>query len=195
MKTEIEAKWLNIDHDEFRKKLIKLGAKQVRPKTDMIRTVFDLPNEKSTNGWVRVRNEGNKITLSYKRNDNQSLTGTKEICLAVDNYQNTIDFLNATGFRQKSFQETRRETWALDGAEIDLDEWPWLPTFIEIETKSEADMEKIIKKLELNMKNAMYSSVDLVYQKYYDVTAEEVDQWTDRIFSTIPKWLEKVRRK
>ena len=195
MKTEIEAKWLNIDHDELRKKLIKLGAKQVRPKTDMTRTTFDLPNEKSTGEWVRVRNEGDKITLSYKRNDGQSLTGTKEICLIVDNYQSAIDFLNTTGFRQKSFQETRRETWILDGAEIDLDEWPWLPTFIEIETKSEADMKKIIKKLELDMKDAMYSSADLVYQKYYDVTTEEVNQWTNIRFSAVPKRLKKVRRK
>jgi len=32
-----------------------------------------------------------------------------------------------------SYQETRREKWMLDDAEVTIDTWPWIPTFIEIE--------------------------------------------------------------
>ena len=195
METELEAKWLDINHDEFREKLVKLGAKQIRPKTDMVRAVFDIPSGKSNKEWVRVRDEGDQITMSYKRNEDKSLTGTKEICVVVDDFSKIVDFLIATGFQQKSFQETRRETWVFDGAEIDLDEWPWLPTFIEIETKTEEAMHQIARKLDLDIKNAMHAAVDLVYEKYYAVTPEEVNSWPAIKFSNVPEWLEKVRRK
>jgi adenylate cyclase class 2 len=194
MNTEIEAKWLDIDHDKFREKLKNLGAKQVRPKTDMTRTVFDLPDKNSRREWVRVRDEGDKITLSYKKTEDESLTGTKEICVEVDDFDNTVAFLTATSFRQKSFQETRRETWELDGAEIDLDEWPWLPPFVEIETKTEVEMQKIAEKLDLSLTDAMHASVDLVYQKYYDVSTEDINKWPEARFGDVPEWLEKTRK-
>ena len=201
MNTEIEAKWLGIDHDEFREKLIKLGAKQICPKTDMVRTVFDLPGKDSNKDkeWARVRDEGDKVTMSYKRTDDRNLAGTKEICLEVDSYENAVEFMSAMGCRQKSIEETRRETWELDGAEIDLDEWPWLPPFIEIETKDEASMPVVAAKLGLDVQDAMCSSADLVYAYYYDVTPEEVNNhqgiWKEMRFSPVPKELEAKRKK
>ena len=194
MEVEIEAKWLDVNHDAFRELLVSLGAIQVKKQTDMVRATFDLPGRRSNQEWVRVRDEGDKITLSYKRHDNHGLTGTKEIILKVGDFAGMVEFLEATGFRKKSLQETRRESWTLDGAEIELDEWPWLPTFVEVETKTELEMLQIIKKLGLDLNNAMYSSVDLVYARYYDVTPEEVNEWPDIRFSEVPRWLEEKRR-
>ena len=194
MQTELEAKWLDIDHDEFRKKLIQLGAKPVRPKTDMTRVVFDPPGCDSTYEWARVRDEGDRITMSYKRTDNRGLTGTKEVCLVVDSFAVAVDFLLATGFRQKAFQETRRETWELDGAEIDLDEWPWLPPFVEIETETETAMLKIATKLDLKMSNAMYGAAGFVYERYYAVSIDDVNAWPEIKFLDTPEWLEKLKR-
>jgi adenylate cyclase class 2 len=194
MNTEIEAKWLDLDHDEIRAKLQKLGAKQVREKTDMTRAVFDLPKP-SLNEWVRVRDEGNQITMSYKIHDDSSLTGTREICLTVDNFANAVDFLRALGLSQKAFQETRRETWSLDGAEIDLDEWPWLPPFIEIEAESTEQVENIARKLGLAMNDSVSGAADAVYAKYYQVDTNDVNQWPEIKFGPVPDWLEKVRRK
>jgi adenylate cyclase class 2 len=190
MKTEIEAKWLEIDHDEFRRKLTKLGGRRVRDLTQMVRAVFDFDEQSASKmrGWVRVRDEGDKITLSYKRVDNKSLTGTKEICLVVDDFDGAVDFLKQLGLKQKAFQETKRESWVLDGAEIELDEWPWLPTFVEIETKNEAQMAKIAAKLGLKMSDAMYGSADFVYEKYYDVTSDEVNVYPAIKFSAPAPW-------
>jgi adenylate cyclase class 2 len=197
MKTEIEAKWLDIDHDEFRRRLKKLGARRVRPLTQMVRAVFDDKNKhlNKKSGWIRVRDEGDKITMSYKQVNDKSLTGTKEICLTIDSFDSAVDFLKNIGFVQKSFQETRRESWELDGAEIELDEWPWLPTFVEIETKSQVKMAKIADKLGLNLSDAMHGSADFVYERYYDVTCDEVNSWPEIKFSETPKWLADRKRK
>jgi adenylate cyclase class 2 len=187
MKAEIEAKWLEVDQGELRAKLKKLGATRTRPLTQMVRAVFDkAPGE--MRGWVRVRDEGDKVTLSYKRVDDKSLTGTKEICLVVDDFDGAVDFLTQLGLRQKSIQETKRESWELDGAEIELDEWPWLPPFVEIEAKSEAKLVATARKLGLDMAEAMYGSADFVYEKYYDVTCDEVNVWPEIKFAAPAPW-------
>ncbi|MDR2063369.1 MAG: MBL fold metallo-hydrolase [Candidatus Nomurabacteria bacterium] len=144
---------------------------------------------------VRVRDESDRVTMSYKQTADDSLTGTKEICLVVDDYDKAVDFLKQIGMVQKSTEETRRESWTLDGAEIELDEWPWLPAFVEVETENEADMGKIADKLGLKMSEAMHGSVDIVYEKYYAVTCDEVNAWPEIRFGAVPEWLERKRRK
>jgi adenylate cyclase class 2 len=196
MNVEIEAKWTNINHADFREKLKKAGAKLVTPMRQMTREVFDFEDgslQKKT-AWVRLRDEGDKITLSYKQLDSRDLQGTKEVQLVVDTYNSARDFLNAIGLKTKSKQETRRETWELDGAEIALDEWPWVPTFIEIESQNADEMARISAILDLDMKDALFGSVEPVYQKYYDITEAEINAWPEITFSPVPDWLEKTRK-
>ena len=195
MNIELEAKWLEIDHDEFREKLKAIGAELVAPKRQMIRAVFDFPDKRLSKirGWVRVRAEGDRITISYKQNDTNKLDGTKEVCLVVDNFDSAIELLKSIGLQQKSFQETKRESWKLDGVEIDLDEWPWLPPFIEIEAPNEEKLNNVVAKLGLSFDNAMYGSADHVYAKYYDVTTDDVNLWPEIKFSETPEWLKPAK--
>jgi adenylate cyclase class 2 len=70
MQTEIEAKFLNVDHSTIRKKLKKVGAVRIQSVRLMRRKNFDFKDlslEKEKSGWVRVRDEGDKVTLSYKQ--------------------------------------------------------------------------------------------------------------------------------
>ncbi len=80
METEIEVKFLNINPEKFRKKLLALKAKRIYPETLMKIKTFDYPDKKleKIGAWIRVRNEGNKITFSYKRLLKRTLHGTKE---------------------------------------------------------------------------------------------------------------------
>lgn len=196
MKTEIEAKWLGIDHEQMAKKIENLGGKLVLEKTPMIRTIFDTGKKGS---FIRVRDEHDKITLTYKRVDDEtSLIGTKEICFEVSSYDDAVEFIKTLGFEQKSIEETRREIWELDSAEISLDEWPWLPPFMEIETPDEETMKNVVSKLGLKIEDAMYASADYVYARYYDVTPDEViehqDCWKEIRFGEVPKELGAKRR-
>jgi adenylate cyclase class 2 len=87
MQTEIEAKFLDVDHDALRAKLRALGAVCEQPMRTMFRKGFDFPDRrlrKEKNGWVRIRNEGDKVTMSYKQLDDRGVHGTKEVCLTVD---------------------------------------------------------------------------------------------------------------
>ncbi|MDP3800167.1 MAG: class IV adenylate cyclase [bacterium] len=197
MQTEIEAKFLDINPASIREKLKNIGAKLIYPERLMTRKVFDFSDHKleKDGAWIRVRNEGDKITLSYKRLIDRSLHGTKEITVIVDSFDQTCNFLLALGFVQDSFQETKREKWELEDCEITIDTWPWIPTFIELEAPTEEKIKNLAGKLSLDWEQAMHGSVETAYQKYFDVTEKEIDGWEKITFEPVPDWLEIKRKK
>jgi len=197
MKPEIEATFINIDKDALRQQLKALGGKLLQPETLMTRHIFAIDEH----SFVRVRNEGNRITITYKHHDALTLSGTKEINLTIDDYDAAIELLKALGLEVKAVQETLREEWELNGVEIDIDTWPWLPTYVEIEGPNEAAVQKVSEKLGFKMIDAVYGLVDEVYKLYFDVTSHEVNQeWHEIKFignpdgaNPAPKWLEHRR--
>ena len=197
METEIEAKFLAVDHTELRKRLLAAGAQCVVPERLMRRTVFDYPDKRlnATGGWVRVRDEGDKITLSYKQLNDRTLHGTKEVTVVVNDYDTTCQFLDEIGMHRDSYQETKRESWVLEGVEIELDTWPWIPSFVELEARSEQELKRAAETLELNWSEAMHGSVETAYQAVYDVSEEEIDSWETITFSPVPDWLETHKKK
>lgn len=197
MQTEIEAKWLAINPADMRRALKKAGAKLILPERLMTRCIFDHPNKRleKIGGWVRVRNEGDKITLSYKQLNDRTVHGTKEVNIVVNDFDATCKFLEAIGLKQNSFQETKRESWKLGDTEIEIDTWPWIPTFVEIEAKSEDELFRVAKKLKLSRYEALHGSVEIAYQAVYDVSEAEIDGWEEIRFSDTPSWLlEKVKK-
>lgn len=185
-------KFLEVDKDQMRRKLEAVGATLLQPETLMRRTVF----ETGGRSFARVRDEGDKITMSYKRLDDLSLSGMKEVCLTVNSYDGAVTFLEALGLDIKAEQETWREEWLLDDVEIDIDTWPWLPTTLELDGPSEVAVKSVAEKLGLPASTAMFGSIDEVYKLYYDVTSEDVNQkWAAITFGdgTVPDWLEAKR--
>jgi len=197
MQTEVEAKFLNVNYEEIRAKLKKLGAVCEQPMRLMIRNNFDYPDRRleKVGGWIRIRDESGKITLSYKQLNDRTLHGTKEVNLVVDDFQKATDFLKAIGLRLDNYQETKRESWRLDEVEVELDEWPWIKPFVELEGHSEEDIKKVAEKLNLDWSRAIHGSVENAYQAEYNVTEAEVDSIAEIKFVAVPEWLERRRRK
>jgi len=197
METEIEAKFLDINSSELRGKLRNVNAILEYSERLMKRKTFDDKDRKlrRVGGWIRVRDEGDKITLSYKQLNDRTLHGTKEVTVVVDNFNTASLFLEAIGFKQKSYQETKREKWTLNDSEITIDTWPWIPPFVEIEAPNEQTLKDISEKLGFDWVYALHGSVETAYQRYYDVTEEEIDRWPTITFIPVPDWLEKKRKK
>jgi len=177
MKTEIEAKWLRIDLDEMRGKLEKAGAKLIHSERLMSRKTYDFPDRRLNDigAWVRVRNEGDKVTMSFKQLNERSIVGMKEASILVDNQSEAEVFLTSLGLTQKSAQDTKRESWTLNGCEIELDTWPWIPSFLEIEGYSQEKIYETAEQLGLLMEDALYGGVEPAYQDVFNVTDKDVD--------------------
>jgi len=191
MQTEIEAKFPDIDPVDLRMRLKKVGATQKHPEVLMKRKTFDLPDNRlyAIGGWIRVRDEGDQITLSYKQLKDRSLHGTKEVNVVVDDFDRTCQLLDSIGMIQKSFQETKREKWIYNDVEITIDTWPWVPTFVELEGPTEESVKKLANQLGLDWNKVMHGSVDPIYQMHYDFTDKEIDSWKTITFTPPPEWL------
>lgn len=197
METEIEAKFTNINVAEMRSRLKEGGAQLVTPERLMTRINFDWQDNElldGENAWVRVRDEGDKVTMTYKRVLDRTLHGTKEANVTIDSFESGRQFLKALGMEERVFQETKRESWLLDACEVTIDTWPWVPSFLEIEGPSEMHVRAVATKLGCDWSAAMFGSVETVYQEHYDVTEAEIDHWESITFIPVPEWLE-IKRK
>ncbi len=198
MKPEIEVKFLDANHDALRAKLKELGAECVQPMRLTKRKNYDFADGRlaaGRHGWVRLRDEGDKVTLAYKQLDDRSVDGMKEAQVTVDSFEAAEAILTAIGLDAKNYQETKRESWKLGDVEIELDEWPWLKPFVELEGHDEASLKELAAKLGLNWENVQYGSVEIGYRAEYGVSDKEFNTLTAVTFDEpVPALLEKGRR-
>jgi adenylate cyclase class 2 len=168
MQTEIEVKFLNVDFDALRHVLKEKGADLHQPMRLMRRAIIEPPLLAEKDAFVRVRDEGDKVTLTYKQfHDHSALSGVKELETTVGDFESTVEILKLAGLEAKSYQESRRETWHLGSVEIVLDEWPWLNPYIEIEGETEVAVKEVAALLGFDWNKAIFGSVTAAYQVQY----------------------------
>lgn len=183
MKTEFEAKYQNINITDLRRVLKSAGAKLLKKQFKQKRYAFNLPaGKKSNKSWLRVRDEGGKITLSLKRvGKGSKITEQKEICITVSDFESAAELLRQIGCRLKSYQETKREIWTINDVEISVDQWPFLEPFVEIEGQSEKAVKKVSKLLGFNYKDATFGAVDTLYSSRYHISKDRINNHTPLI--------------
>ena len=134
--------------------------------------------------------------MTYKNvSDENSILGTKEVNVDVNNYDDAILFLKGCGLEIKARQETKREVWKYGNVEICIDTWPWIPTFIEIEGPTEESVWDVAKILGFEKTQAKFGSVDTTYQHYYGIETDVVNLHTPEILFDMepPEWAKKAK--
>lgn len=167
MKTEFEAKFTDVDHDEIRKRLKEQGAVLEQPLRIMKRVIIHTAEMTKINAFVRIRDEGHRVVITYKQFDDNTIEGAKEYEIEVSDFDEAVNIFSASGLKYDAYQESKRENWRLKDIEITLDEWPWLNPYIEIEGKSEKDIKEAAKLLGLDWSNTLFGSVADIYKKQY----------------------------
>ena len=167
MKTEYEVRVLEIDHDEMVKKLESLGA-ELQFDTLQQRYVYDF-NPVIDSKWIRLRTNGIKTTLTIKDLNAKTIDGTKELEIEVDDFDKTNQILEELGYKNRGFQQNKRTQYILDGVEIDLDRWPLIPEYLEIEGENEQAIYDCLDKLEISKDKIVTLDVSSIYTHYgYD---------------------------
>lgn len=164
MKTEVEARLLDVDEIEFQEKLKELNAVFVGDWIQ-VRNCYDF-NPLRENSWIRLRKEGSKTTLTIKEIGSDKIDGTKESEIEVSDFDMTNEILNKLGYFARSIQENRRRRYILDEVEIDIDSWPKIPTYVEFEAKNESDIKNVCIKLGIDFENLVTFGVTEIYKHY-----------------------------
>lgn len=167
MEIEYEARVLEIDKEKLIQKLEKLGA-IFKGSFEQKRYVYNII-PKCDGKWLRLRTNGKNITLTYKSIEKNSIDGTQELEIEVEDFEKTNKLLELAGIKNKGYQENRRVQYVLDGVEIDIDTWPLIPTYVEIEGKDKESVVNMIKKLEIEDKKITTLDVQSVYKDIYNI--------------------------
>ncbi|MCE9549276.1 CYTH domain-containing protein, partial [Candidatus Nomurabacteria bacterium] len=95
-------------------------------------------------GKVEVTWKGDLEVLGTSRK-------AREINITVDDHEKTKILFESIGLEVYAHQEKKRISWELDNTQFDLDTYPNMPTYLEIEGESEEKINFFIQ--ELNLKN------------------------------------------
>lgn len=185
METEYEATFWPVNKEEMRRVLSDSGAHLEQPERLMRRLAFNLaPSEAIQNPertWARVRDEGDRVTMSVKSVTGSGIEDQKEAQVVIGSFEDGRAFLKAMGSSEKAYQESYRELWTLDGVEIMLDTWPFLEPFVEIEGASGEVVRAVAEKLGFDWARAHFGNVGSFYVSQYGITEDVIYNHTPRL--------------
>lgn len=188
MKKEIEATFLSIDKNYMRAKLKEAWFDLKIPEYKMQRKTFDFSHiSPGRNKWGRVRQESDKVTMTIKEVRGKGINDTYEVELMVDDFDTATAFFEACDIPAKSFQENMREVWVRKNVEVTIDTWPGLKPFVEIEGPSEDVVREVSSELGFNFEQAVFGSIDLVYEKELGIPVETIIRLPEITFAHPPK--------
>ena len=119
------------------------------------------------NKWVRLRDSNGKVTLAIKHillSDASAIQQLMETEIEVTGFEETNEFLLQLGFVHKSYQEKKRIKYCLSNHEIDMDFWPGIPAFIELEGSSEKDIENVLNIIGYTLADTVSCTADEIYR-------------------------------
>ena len=105
-----------------------------------------------------------------------TISGTKEVEFEVEDFDKANEFLEKIGFENRSYQENERIQYTLNNVEIDIDSWPMIPTYMEIEGKSEEDVINMKRILEVNEIKVTTLNCDDIYKKIYGIDISNIKE-------------------
>lgn len=176
--TETEIKFLEIDTKALLKKLHTLKAKDLGE--DLFREIIfysknsDFRKEKRI---VRLRRSKSNIFLTYKEHPAAGSSTSVEIEINVDNEEKTVAFLEKIGLIAFRIQEKKRHSFILDDIKVDIDRWPKIPTYVELEGESEDALLKLALKLELRGE-VHREAAGKILEKYYNIPIHDLKFFT-----------------
>lgn len=119
--------------------------------------------------WIRLRTTNGVTTLTVKHilaDNGSDIQQMLETEMVVPSMEETNDLLEALGYSHKSYQEKRRTTYLLNNYEIDIDTWPGIPTYMEIEGNSKEDLNQVLNLLGYTMEDTVSCTADEIYKLY-----------------------------
>lgn len=167
---EHEIKVLDVNVEELTKRLEKIGAKKVY---DDNRTIIalDTPERMFLNKQdklIRVTDEGSiKVTMHVHQSKPEIKEGIK---FKTSRLKETMDFFHQLGLDPISKVEAKRISYELGRIDFDIDKFPAIPAFLEIDIEflnSEGyELEKLLKELGLENNKIVVMGTEDIHELY-----------------------------
>jgi len=148
-------------------------------------------------GYIRTRQENKLVTITIKTYPKDSKFAKESEIVVNSSLEESRDFLLAQGYKLKAYQETLREKWTLgDCTEIAIDSIPGIPSYVELECKSEREIKRVAKLLDLDYSKVEYGAYDKQFVDYYGMQKEDINNSISSLtFKNIEKELKNYIKK
>ena len=155
---EIEVRFLEIDKEKLIEKLHELQATDLGENLleEVIIYDKDLTWRDSVHKLLRLRTYGGKTYLAYKHRLQTTTIETDEVELEVSSQTAAEELLSRLGYFAYRHQQKRRHSFKIENVIIDIDEWPRIPPYVELEGPDEHSLQQVALKLGLD-----WNTVDL----------------------------------
>ncbi|TDO35196.1 adenylate cyclase class 2 [Kribbella sp. VKM Ac-2527] len=164
MPVEYEAKVLDVEPNGLAERIVGLGGRRTAYGL-MRRYVYDV-RAGDESRWIRLRDNGTTVTLTVKEIAHDGIDGTTETEVVVGDFDTTNELLGRIGFEPKSYQENRRASFELGGARLEIDWWPLIPPYLEIEGDSREHVVEVGKLLGVSEDRLTGENTIKVYARY-----------------------------
>ena len=120
------------------------------------------------NKWIRLRKDNDKTELTvkhiYEKSDG-NIQKVMEYEINVSDFDETNNLLNTIGIVRRNYQEKIRHSFKYKSAKIEIDEWPLINPYLEIECDSQEIIEELISLLDFEEKDVVSINTTQVYKK------------------------------
>ncbi|MDB5204072.1 MAG: hypothetical protein JWP09_100 [Candidatus Taylorbacteria bacterium] len=152
MAQEIETKVLDINKDNIISKLKELGAEEKGERTKLTVNWFRKVGVTAGNDpwYLRIRsynNDKHEVTWKAKSVVEGNVRKHKEINFMIDEPEKLADLFEEIELEIYAHQEKYRTSFILKDWQFDIDEYPQMPAFIEIEGQSALHVNEAMKLL------------------------------------------------
>lgn len=170
---EYEAKALDIDPVRVAGLILDRGGTDLGEVLQR-RYVYDIePGD--TGRWVRLRDTGDRVTLAVKEIGSDAIDGTHETETEVGDFETANVLLGKLGYVPKAYQENRRHSFTLEGARLEIDSWPRIPAYLEVEADSREEVVRVAGLLGYAESELTGENTTKVYARYGIDLAEIAD--------------------
>lgn len=127
---------------------------------------------------IRLRSIGSVTTLTYKENLSQGINGAKEIEFEVSDLRKAAALLEELGFIGYRHQQKKRHTFKLRNVVVDIDTWPSIPAYVELEGSSEGALKAVAKKLGFDWSSAVFDDARHIIENRYGIPVSTLKWFT-----------------
>ncbi len=171
MAEEIETKVLDINIDEIKGKLAVLGA-QKKQETRLYVDWYQVTGtEEGSEDWfLRIRSNSERkheVTWKAKSHTKRIAKIQKEINFFIEEPEKLVDLFMELGLEKYARQEKDRISFIYLDWQFDIDRYPGMPPFLEIEGKNEEHLKDAMRLLGLENNKTWVKGERVLVQEVY----------------------------
>lgn len=173
MAHEIETKVLDIDAEKIKEKLTSLGANKISENRLAVDWYRLKGIKEGEDPWfLRIRSYSNgkhEVTWKAKSDIIGTIRKHKEINFDIAEPEKLGDLFEEIGLEKYAHQEKDRTSFTYKNWQFDIDEYPKMPAFLEIEGNSEDNIKEAMKLLGLEKNLTWAKGERILIQNTYNL--------------------------